>query len=188
MKINGRFIVFTLVLIVLATTCKFFFGPQLDWSGFSPVIAIALFSGMVIKERRMSFLLPLLAVLASDAIIQLLYEQGAFPYAGFYSGQWKNYLILFSVTLLGWALKGRTTASVIGGSIAAPTLFFLLSNLNVWLSQEVIYAKTFQGLMNCYVAGLPFYRNALVATIVFLPLILVTYNVIMRHRVKLTIA
>ena len=73
MKSNGRLIVFTLILIGLATACKFFFGPDLDWSGFSPVIAIALFSGFIIKQKDMSFLLPLIALFISDVAIQLLY-------------------------------------------------------------------------------------------------------------------
>src|SRR5213075_2576946 len=108
MKINGRLILFTFILVALATACKYFFGPDLDWSGFSPVIAIALFSGFIIRERDMSFLLPLLALFISDAVIQLLYKQGLFPYQGFYSGQWKNYVILLVSTLLGLALRGRS--------------------------------------------------------------------------------
>src|SRR5258705_13608797 len=62
MKINGRLIVFTLILIALQTTCKLLFAPRLEWSGFSPFIAIALFSGFVMKERNISFVLPLLAL------------------------------------------------------------------------------------------------------------------------------
>jgi len=108
MKINGRLIVFTLILVALATACKYFFGPDLNWSGFSPVIAIALFSGFIMKQRDLSFLLPLLALFISDAVIQFLYSQGLFPYAGFYSGQWINYLILLVATLMGLALKGRS--------------------------------------------------------------------------------
>ena len=73
MKSNGRLIVFTLILVVLATACKFFFGPDLNWSGFSPVIAIALFLGFVIKERDLSFILPFVALLLSDVFIQVLY-------------------------------------------------------------------------------------------------------------------
>ena len=105
MKINGRLIVFTLVLVAIATACKYFFGPDLDWSGFSPVIAIALFAGLIMKQKDMSFILPLLALFISDAVIQFLYSQDLFPYAGFYNGQWKNYLILMGATLLGWVLK-----------------------------------------------------------------------------------
>src|SRR5689334_8414780 len=116
MKFNSRLIIFTLVLVILATACKYFFGPDLDWSGFSPMIAIALFSGFIIRERDMSFLLPLLALFISDAVIQLLYKQGLFPYQGFYTGQWKNYLILLALTLIGWALQGRKYSSLVVGA------------------------------------------------------------------------
>ena len=189
MKSNGRLIVFTLILIVLATSCKFFFGPDLDWSGFSPVIAIALFSGFIIKQKDMSFLLPLIALFISDAVIQLLYTQDLFPYAGFYGGQWKNYLVLMAATLIGWALKGRNYSSLMAGTIAAPTVFFLISNFMVWAgSIEAVYAKSFSGLMTCYEAGLPFYRNSLVATLVFLPVILFLYNYLTKKKAALTLA
>jgi hypothetical protein len=189
MKTNGRLLIFTLILIVLAAACKYFFGPDLAWSGFSPVIAIALFSGFIIKQKDLSFILPLLALLVSDAVIQLLYSQDLFPYAGFYSGQWKNYLILLVATLIGWALKGRSYGSLMIGAVVAPTVFFLLSNFSVWANTtEVIYPKTFSGLLTCYEAGLPFYKNALIATLVFLPVILFSYNYITRSKAELKIA
>ena len=121
MKINGRIILFTLLLVALATVCKFFFGPDLAWSGFSPVIAIALFSGVIMKQKDISFVLPLIALLLSDAAIQLLYEANAFPYAGFYNGQWKNYtILLLTATLIGWIIKGKNFRSLLFGGIAGP--------------------------------------------------------------------
>ncbi len=189
MKSNGRLIVFTLVLVALATACKYFFGPDLDWSGFSPVIAIALFAGFIIKQRDLSFMLPLLALFISDAVIQFLYTQDLFPYAGFYSGQWKNYLILLAATLIGLLLKGRSFSSLLTGAIAAPTVYFLVSNFMVWTgASEAVYAKSFGGLMTCYEAGLPFYRNSLIATLVFLPVILLVYNYLTKKKAVLTLA
>lgn len=189
MKINPSLIVFTLLLVVLATACKYFFGPQLEYSGFSPVIAIAIFSGFMIKQRNMSFLLPLLALFISDLIIQVLYSQDLFPYAGFYSGQWKNYLILMTATLIGWLLKGRNFPSLIAGALAAPTVYFLLSNFGVWLSTgEAVYSRDFNGLMTCYAAGLPFYKNALIATLIFLPGIVWLYNFLTKKKAALTLA
>jgi hypothetical protein len=188
MKINGRLIVFTLILVALATAFKFFFGPDLDWSGFSPVIAIALFSGFIIKQKDLSFILPLLALFLSDVIIQLLYTQGLFKYPGFYSGQWINYLLLLSATLIGWLLKGKSYGSLLAGAVAAPTVFFLLSNFSVWIGNQVTYSKDFNGLMTCYAAGLPFYKNALVASLVFLPGILFLYNYMNRKKAVLTLA
>src|SRR5882724_13305939 len=188
MKINGRLIVFTLILVALATACKYFFGPDLNWSGFSPVIAIALFSGFIMKQRDLSFLLPLLALFISDAVIQFLYSQGLFPYAGFYSGQWINYLILLVATLMGLALKGRNYPSLLSGAIAAPTFFFLVSNYTVWMGSQDTYPITFNGLMKCYEAGLPFYRNSLIATLLFLPVILLVYNYLTKKKAILTLA
>ena len=188
MKINGRLIVFTLILVAIATACKYLFGAELSWSGFSPVIAIALFSGFIIKQKNISFLLPLLALFLSDVAIQFLYSQNLFPYAGFYSGQWVNYLILLVATLIGWALKGRSYSSLLAGAIAAPTFFFLISNFMVWMGPYVTYSKDFSGLMNCYEAGLPFYRNSLIATLLFLPVILLVYNYLTKKKAVLTLA
>jgi len=189
MKSNGRFIVFTLILVALATACKYFFGPDLNWSGFSPVIAIALFSGFIMKQKDMSFMLPLLALFISDAVIQLLYSMDLFPYAGFYGGQWKQYLILLGATFIGWALKGRNFSTLLAGAIAGPTVFFFVSNFLVWANSiEAVYAKSFSGLLTCYEAGLPFYRNSLIATLLFLPVILVAYNFITRKKAVLTLA
>jgi hypothetical protein len=188
MKTNVRLILFTIILVALATACKYFFGPDLNWSGFSPVIAIALFSGMIMKQKNLSFMLPLLALLLSDAVIQFLYNQDLFPYAGFYSGQWINYLILLLATLIGWALKGRKYSGLFAGALAAPTLFFLASNFLVWTGSHITYTKDFNGLMNCYEAGLPFYRNSLIATMVFLPVILFAYNFLVRSKPELKLA
>lgn len=185
MKTNGKFILFTILLVAVATVCKFFFGPDLDWSGFSPVIAIALFSGFIVRQKGVSFLLPLLALFASDAVIQFLYSQDLFPYAGFYSGQWKNYLLLLSCTLIGWALKGKSYSSLSVGALAAPVVFFLVSNFSVWAGPQLTYPKDFSGLMTCYAAGLPFFRNSLIATLAFLPGILVLYNYMVRNKAQL---
>ncbi|HUM98094.1 MAG TPA: hypothetical protein PK275_09570 [Chitinophagaceae bacterium] len=189
MKINGRIILFTIVLVALQTICKLAFADKLDWSGFSPLIVIALFSGFIIKEKSMSFLLPLLALIISDVIIQILYNSGQFSFPGFYSGQWINYIILLTITVIGWILQGRRYGSLALGAVVAPTLYFLVSNFVVWQGASASwYSKDFSGLMNCYEAGLPFYRNSVLAMLVFLPVILVCYNVIVKQRTALKLA
>jgi hypothetical protein len=189
MKLNAKHILFALILALVATACKYFFGPDLDWSGFSPIIAIALFAGLVIRQKEMSFLLPLAALFISDVIIQLLFVQGWFPYSGFYKGQWLNYVLLLLCTLTGWYLKGRSYAGLAAGAIVAPTLYFLASNFMVWMNTtEAVYARSFSGLVTCYEAALPFYRNSLIATFVFLPMVLVAYNVIVKNKAELKLA
>ncbi len=188
MKINSRFILFTLILVALATACKFFFGPDLDWSGFSPVIAIALFAGFIIRQKDMAFLLPLLALFISDVVIHFLYTADLFPYEGFYAGQWKNYLLLLLAVFTGFWLKGKSHAGILAGAIIAPTIYFLVSNFLVWRAAEVLYSNDFSGLMNCYTAALPFYRNSLIATLLFLPVILFLYNYITKQKQQLVVS
>ncbi len=188
MNNTSKLIIFTALLALLATVCKFYFGPDINLSGFSPVLAIALFAGMTIPQRKFSFLLPLVALLVSDIVIHLLFKTGYFRYAGIYSGQWLSYLLLLSVTLIGWILKGKSIKSIVSGALAAPTAFFLLSNFSVWVMQKTMYAKTVDGLLQCYVAGLPFYRNAVLATLIFLPVIVLLYNYIMRRTTAVTLA
>jgi hypothetical protein len=112
-----------------------------------------------------------------------------FSYHGFYPGQWKNYLLLASVTvLIGWLVKAKSYPRIAIGAIAAPTVFFLISNFIVWVNTtEVAYPKTFSGLLTCYEAALPFYQKGLIGTIVFLPLILLMYNAITRHRTSVLV-
>src|SRR5690606_6243506 len=112
-----------------------------------------------------------------------------FDYAGIYHGQWKVYLILLSTTVIGMLLKGKSYVSLFVGALAAPTLFFLISNFFVWKGAEgMMYSQDLSGLIKCYVAAIPFYRNALLGTLVFLPAILVVYNMAMHKRAELLLA
>jgi hypothetical protein len=189
MRTNNRLLIFTLILVAVTTACKFAFGPRLGWSGFSPVIAISLFSGMLINDRTKSFLLPLIAVFASDVIIHMSYLAGAFKYPGFYTWQIFNYALLLATTLIGWGLKGKNYGSIALGGIIAPSVFFLISNCGSWIiDYGNLYTNDLNGLMTSYEAGLPFYRNALAATLIFLPSVMLGYNFFVRRTAALKLA
>ena len=72
--------------------------------GFAPQMAMALFGGAVIKDKRWAFILPLLSMLLSDLLYQGLYMNGLTPIKGFYTGQWLNYLLIAGITLFGFLL------------------------------------------------------------------------------------
>jgi hypothetical protein len=182
MRTNSRLLIFTLILIAATTVCKYYLGPELSWSGFSPVIAISLFSGMLISDKSKSFFLPLIAVFASDVIIHGLYLLKEFDYPGFYTWQLFNYSLLLAITLIGWALKGKNYGTIAVGGIIAPTAFFLFSNFGSWMiDYGNLYTEDLNGLMASYRNGLPFYKNALGATLVFLPAIMLCYNFLVKR-------
>jgi len=189
MKINGRIILFTVVIIAMATLSKLLFASNLDWSGFSPVIAIALFSGMIVKEKNRSFLFPLLALLISDVLIEVLHRAGYFPFAGLYKYQWLNYALLLLSALAGWMLKGKNYFRIAAGAVMAPTVFFLISNFTVWAGHGGYQRPpTFEGLLLCFGDGLPFYKNSLIATLLYVPALLFLYNYIVKRSHSLELA
>jgi hypothetical protein len=61
-------------------------------------------------------------------------------------------------------LKTKTTLVRAGAAtLLGPTSFFVVSNYAVWAGGGM-YPRTLDGLGVCYLAGLPFYRNDLIAT------------------------
>ncbi len=177
MKLNYKLLLFSVLLVLVSTLSKLFLASKIEWSGFSPIVAIALFAGMMIKDKSKSFLLPLVSLFISDIIIEVLFRFKLFPFEGLYSYQILNYSLLLCATLVGWILKGKQINKILAASFVAPTLFFILSNASVWaFASPLMYPHTTQGLLECLIAGLPFYGHSLMATYIFVPILLVSYN------------
>lgn len=165
MKLTKNILLVFLVLIVVAALYRII--PGRPW-GFAPHIAMALFAGAVIKDKKWAFALPIFSLFISDLLYQVLYWNGLSGTPGFYQGQWVNYLLFVVVTCIGFFMRNINIGNIVSFSFLAPTVFFLLSNFSVWIGGGGWQRpKTFEGLMLCYMDGLPFYRGALMATLVF---------------------
>jgi len=88
----------------------------------------------------------------------------SFPFAVHdYLVTWAWYAAV--IILGGLLLRSKTSiARVASGALLASTSFFVASNYAVWAGQVGMYPHTLSGLMACYTAALPFYRNDLVST------------------------
>ena len=163
-QLAGSFI----LLIVIASLYRIMPGRPL---GFSPLIAMAVFGGAVIKDKKLAFLLPLLAMFVSDSLYQLLYMNGIGSVPGFYQGQVINYILFGGLTVFGFFIENFNIKRIAIASLSAPTAYFLISNFLVWASSSPDAGwnrpKTFSGLMMCYTDGLPFYPWSVVSTFVF---------------------
>jgi hypothetical protein len=140
------------VLIVLAAASRLLPHPP----NFAPVAAIGLFAG-ALSGRRVGWLVPLLALLLSDLFL------------GFYNpiGMLWNYLAFGSCLLIGSAVlkQRRTFVRVSGAVLASSLVFFALSNFGMWASGY--YPRTWAGLVACYTAALPFFRNTLASDVLY---------------------
>ena len=95
----SKTIIVLFILIAVSTLVKIICAPQINLSGFTAVMAVSLFAGLTIKDKKLAFLFPLLALFITDVLLQLLYSVNLFPYSGFYSGQITNYVLFVLITL-----------------------------------------------------------------------------------------
>jgi hypothetical protein len=145
----------------------------------------AIFAGAIIKNKKLSFLMPLGSMFLSDLLFQGLYALGYSNTPGFYEGQWVNYLLIGSLTVFGFWIKGFKPGNILAASLAAPTFFFLASNLAVWAGSGGLgRSKDLAGLMQCYADGLPFYYASLAATIVFSAVLFGIYHLFIAQTGK----
>lgn len=174
----SKTIIVLFILIAVSTLVKIICAPQINLSGFTAVIAVSLFAGLTIKDKKIAFLFPLLALFITDVLLQILYSVNLFPYSGFYSGQITNYVLFVLITLVGMAFRNYKTPGIIASALIGPSVFFLLSNFVVWKTQSDMmgYNKDISGLWQSYTFGLPFYRNSLISTFIFLPAFIAVYN------------
>ena len=169
MKTSKSVIVSLVLLVVVAAVYRVFPGRPI---GFAPQYAMAIFAGAIfIKDKKWAFALPVVSMFLSDLLYQTLYSAGMTATPGFYEGQWQNYLLFALLTTIGFLIKKINVVNVALASVAAPTVYFLLSNFVVWAGWQgtrgLDRPKTLEGLMMCYSDALPFYPNSLYATLFF---------------------
>lgn len=123
---------------------------------FTPVAAIALFSGVYLKKRD-ALWVPLGAMFLADSII------------GFYTptvmaSVYGSFLL---TGLIGIWLRGHKKPLAIGvAALGSSTIFFLVTNFAVWAA-STWYPHTWQGLVACYTMGLPFFRNTVMGDVFY---------------------
>ena len=173
MKFNKPVLVAFLLLVIVASFCRVL--------GYAPQLAMAIFAGTVIKDKRLAFALPLVSMFFSDLLYQLLFVYGYTNYGGFYEGQLTNYLLIASLTFIGFWVKEMNWIRIAIGALAAPLAFFFLSNFFVWLGVGGLERPmTFSGLMMCYNDAVPFFRGSLLNTIAFTAILFGGYALIER--------
>jgi hypothetical protein len=126
------------------------------WPNFTPVAAIALFGGTYLKRKDLAFLVPIVVMLLSDLLI------------GFHNVMFPVYASFILIVAIGFILRSRVTSiNVISASILSSVLFFMITNFASWATGMMPYAPGFPGLMQSYIAGLPFFLNGIMGDLFF---------------------
>jgi len=122
---------------------------------FTPVIALALFGGVYLKNKKLAILLPLALLAVTDFIL-------GFHQMMFFT--WGSIVLIAAMGL--WVQKNKSLKTVLGGGLVSAVLFYVVTNFGVWLVSGM-YPLTLAGLSECFVLAIPFFRSTLLGTLVY---------------------
>ncbi len=138
---------------------------------FAPIGAIGLFGAAYFSKRWMAYMVPLAGMFVSDLVLNNLVYANWYPenYQNFiWAANFEVYAAFAVIILMGSSLLKKVTfGRVLAGSFAASLLFFLITNFAVWAGNATAYPNNFGGLLLCFEAGLPFFKNTVLGDLVY---------------------
>lgn len=143
-------------IIIFGALCRLIPHP----ANFTPIAAMALFGGTYLMNKKYAIAIPLLAMFISDLLMQLFTGNGFYAEIPFVYGS------IILISMLGFLLRGREQRqTIMVASLTGSILFFLITNFGTWASGY--YGYTSQGLMNAYIAAIPFFRGTLMGDLFY---------------------
>ena len=145
--------------------------------GVSSIGATALYAG-AFGPKRTSWIVPMIPMFVAGVVFGF-YDLTvmAFVFGGFGLS-----------TLAGrWCLsRKRNYPQFCAAIVAGASIFFLISNFAIWLVG--MYPPTVAGLMQCYVNGLPYFGQAVIADAAFCFVLFGLHSLIERSDAAAVIA
>lgn len=160
------------ILILAGAAWRFLpvLAPALG--NFCPLMALAFCGGAYFRDRRL-WLVPFGSLLLSDAWLDHYYAV-QFHEGWSLAGATVRMLCFAAALGLGWLVsRRRSWATLLGGSLAASLLFYLVTNTQSWAGDPG-YAHTWAGWIQALTVGHPeypptlmFFRNSVASDLAF---------------------
>jgi len=158
-KLNPRFLVLAGMILFAGFTRLIPHPPN-----FTAVGAMALFGGAYFNKKSLAFAVPIIAMFLTDLIL------------GLHQGMYSVYLSFILIVMIGIQLKDRIKlGNVLLASVCASVLFFVITNFAQWLSFP-LYSKSIAGLVECYVAAIPFFGYTILGDLFFVGVMFGSYE------------
>jgi hypothetical protein len=175
---NKRLMALTGIVVAAALTRLVPHPPNM-----TPIAAMALFGAAFLPNRRLAYALPLAAMLLSDIVLGVtLYGKAVL------ASQPIVYACLLGTVAMGKLIRDRRSVLNVGVvTLASSLMFFAVTNLAVWAAGS-LYPRTLAGLVVCYTAAIPFFRNSLIGDMAFTAILFAGFalleNVVVSLREK----
>ena len=137
---------------------------------FTPMLAVGIFSGFYFKQFYLSLFIVILSMFIGDL------------YLGFHSTMFFTYISLAVAVIIGLYIKHFKFTEILFSGLASSVSFFIITNFGAWLTLEM-YEKNFAGLLQSYVFAIPFFHNTLISTFLYLILLKLLFDFIIRKKI-----
>lgn len=152
---SARFI-FVLAAVLLAAVSRIL--PHIP--NFTPIAAMALFGAVNFSDKRLAFVLPLIAMILSDLALELMFGWG------FHNTVIYVYVSFILTSCIGlYVRKHNNVKTLLAASLASSILFFVITNFGVWAANGFVGGGA--GLSGVYVLGLPYFSYTLIGDLFY---------------------
>lgn len=140
---------------------------------FTPIAAMALFGGTYIADKKMAYVIPLLAMFISDVLLAM------FTDFGFHWGMPFVYGSFMLITSLGFYLRKMVQRqTIMVCSLVGSLLFFFITNFGTWATPPFLYPHTAAGLLDCYIKAIPFFGGTIMGDLFFNTILFGSYAIV----------
>ncbi len=168
-KSNSNFPGFIFIVVLLAAISRLLPHPP----NFAPITGMTLFAAATLDKKYWVFIIPMLSLFISDLFLNNIVYKSWYP-EYYDSFVWMSSDFIFTLSamvIIGFLgifiLKKFSFSKLILTSLLSSGIFFLISNIGVWLSPFSLYSNDSYGLMTCLAAGLPFLQWTILGDLVY---------------------
>lgn len=155
--------VFVISAIIIAAVTRLL--PHLP--NFTPVAAMALLGGATLNDKRLAFITPIIAMLVSDLLLELVFGYG------FHNTMLFVYASIGLITFLGTYLQNKIKFSSLAiASLASSLIFFLVTNFGIWT-----VATQGETLSYIYALGVPFFHYSVIGDLFYTAILFGVYQI-----------
>ena len=172
-----------LILIGISTRFFFLIDGESILPNFSAIGAIAIFGACYFKGVS-KWIIPLVILWFSDIILNNVFYSQYYDSFQFFGSTWVYGSFILCGLIAYAIMKSPTWTKLFGASLVTGLVFFIITNFGVWLS-DTLYPDTFAGLIACYKAGIPFFRNTLIGNVFYSFVLFGIYEFILAPTLEL---
>ena len=167
------------VSLIILGVCLLRIIPHIN--NFSPIIALAIFSSLHFKNPKYSYVVTILSLWVSDFVINNFVYNLTTDMFWFYEGfywQYLSYIIIIFLSSLN-INKKICFRNTIFLAFSSSFIFFLVTNFGFWVATD-FYSYDTLGLIECYVAAIPFFKGTLFGTLFYTPIFFGAYYMLQK--------